>query len=396
MRLPLAWLCVGFGISLSAPAYAQDTKWYDRLRFEGEFRLRHESFFQNDTASRGRLRVRARLGVTAPISSTLTTGVRLATAEPGSVTSHNVTLTGGLTSKNFFLDRAYLTWTPSERFSITGGKFANPLERPRGLMRSELIFDDEVAPEGLHEQVTLVSSREGTVRRFAVMAEQWILSEVSDNPDAWMLGGQGVLELSLGSRVSATVTAGYLGFIHSDLVARLRNANSALVVSNAVVLQDGTVLEGGEALSPSAANPFLGFVNDFDLVNLSAGITIDRAVGRHPLQLYADLVENTGAEDYSTGWWTGLSLGAIRRSGDWSASVLWTRVETDAVLSMYSYSDLGFGGTNVHGPILTAQFRPVGSLTLSYRHHLTRSVVPVGGLPDRRLHRIMFDAGVSF
>jgi hypothetical protein len=76
--------------------------------------------------------------------------------------------------------------------------------------------------------------------------------------------------------------------------------------------------------------------------------------------------------------------------------VLWTRLETDAVLSMYSYSDLGFGGTNVHGPILTAQFRPVGSLTLSYRHHLTRSVVPVGGLPDRRLHRIMLDAGVSF
>jgi hypothetical protein len=211
-----------------------------------------------------------------------------------------------------------------------------------------------------------------------------------------MLGGQGVLDLSLGSRVNATLTAGYFGFIHSGLLARLRNTNSALVVSNAVVLQDGTVLGGGEALSPSAANPFLGFVSDFDLLNLSAGVTIERAVGRHPLQLYADLVENTGADDHSTGWWTGLSLGAIRRSGDWSASVLWTRLETDAVLSMYSYSDLGFGGTNVHGPILTAQFRPVGSLTLSYRHHLTRSVVPVGGLPDRRLHRIMLDAGVSF
>jgi hypothetical protein len=163
-----------------------------------------------------------------------------------------------------------------------------------------------------------------------------------------------------------------------------------------VVLQDGTILEGGQSIAPPSGNPFSGFVSDFEILSLAAGISIDSAVGRHPLQLYVDLAENTAAADQSTGLWTGLTLGALRRAGDWSASVVYTRVETESVVSMFSYSDLGFGGTNVEGPILTAQFRPVGTLTLSYRHHLTRSVVPVAGPSDRRLHRIMLDAGVSF
>ena len=395
MRQRLEW-CLLLLVCPVGRASAQEAKWYDRIRFEGDFRLRHESFFQDDTSSRGRFRIRARAGFTFPISSTLTTGFRLASAEPGSVTSHNVTLTGGLTGKNFFVDRAFLTWSPSSLFTITGGKFANPLQRPAGLMRTELMFDDEVAPEGLHEQLTLVSSPEGTVRRFAILAEQWILSEVSNDSDAWMLGGQGVLDLGFGSRVTTTLTAGYYHYLHGDLLARLRNTNSALFVSNAVVLQDGTILEGGQTIAPPSGNPFDAFVSDFEILNASAGISIDRVVGRQPLQLYVDLAENTAAADQSSGIWTGLTLGALRQAGDWAATLVYTRVETESVVSMFSYSDLGFGGTNVEGPILTAQFRPVGTLTLSYRHHLTSSVAPVGGPPDRKLHRIMIDAGVSF
>ena len=395
MRQRLAW-CLLLLVCPVRSASSQEAKWYDRLRFEGDFRLRHETFLQDDTASRGRFRIRARIGFTYPISSTLTTGFRLASSEPGSVTSHNVTLTGGLTGKNFNIDRAFLTWSPSSRFTMTGGKFANPLQRPAGLMRTELVFDDEVAPEGLHEQLTLVSSPQGTVRRFAILAEQWILSEVSSESDAWMMGGQGVLDLGFGSRVTTTLTAGFYGFLHGDLLARLRNTNPALFVSNSVVLQDGTILEGGQAITPPSGNLFAAFVNDFEILSASAGISIDSVVGRQPLQLYADVAENTAAADQSTGLWTGVTLGALRRAGDWSASVLYTRVETESVLSMFSYSDLGFGGTNVEGPILTAQFRPVGTLTLSYRHHMTRSVAPTGGPSDRRLHRIMLDAGVSF
>ncbi|HET9513627.1 MAG TPA: putative porin, partial [Gemmatimonadales bacterium] len=115
-----------------------------------------------------------------------------------------------------------------------------------------------------------------------------------------------------------------------------------------------------------------------------------------PIQLYGDVVYNDGAEDQNLGWWAGLSVGAIRQAGDWAIAGLYTRVEQESVLSMYNYSDLGVGGTNVEGPILSLQYRPMSSLTLSYRHHMVRPVTAVAGLSDERLHRILVDAAVSF
>lgn len=376
---------------------AQD-KWYDRVTFDGDFRLRHESFWQSgdEFDERGRLRIRLRAGFTMALSKSFSTGFRLASIEPGSVTSHNVSLTGTSTTKTIAIDRAFLTWTPSSRVTVTGGKFANPLLRAPGLMRSELVFDDEVTGEGLHQQVNLVSSRTGLVRRFALMAEQWSQQEFSDRTDAWMLGGQAALELAPAARTTLFLSAGYLGWLHGRFLATARNSNAALVVSNSVELRDGTILEGGKPLSPTTANPFAAFVSEFNLVTGSAGLAIDRLLGRHPVQLYADLVHNAGAEEERTGLWSGVTVGALRSRGDWSASVVYTHVERESVLSMYSYSDLGVGGTNVKGPIVTAQFRPARELTLSYRHHFMRPVTPAEGVLDRTLHRIMLDAAVSF
>ncbi len=377
-------------------AQESQTKWYDRITIAGDFRLRHESFFQDGAGARGRLRVRLRAGVTAPLSARFTTGFRLASAESGSVTSHNVSLTGAQAPKSFVLDRAYVTWTPSARFTVTGGKFANPLQRPAGLMRTELLFDDEVAPEGLHEQVNLVSNRTGTVRRVALLAEQWTLLEASAGPDTWMLGGQAVADLAPSARTTVSLAGGYYGYLRGRALATARNTNSALFVSNSVVLRDGTVVTGGKALSPSASNPFASFVSDFRLVNGSAGVAVDRAVGRMPLQFYIDAVHNAGAEEERTGWWSGLTLGASRAKGDWATTVVWAHVEREAVVSMYSYSDLGFGGTNVEGPILTVQYRPARELSVSFRHHYIKPILTAPGDSDARLHRIMVDAAVSF
>lgn len=396
MILRTAYLAGCLLLAVTPLAAQEQERWYERLRFEGDFRVRYESFLPEGGNDRGRLRIRLRAGFTLPVSSTLTTGFRLASAEPGSVTSHNVNLSGGLTPKNLFIDRAWLSWTPSDRFTLTGGKFAMPLERPAGLMRSELIFDDEVAPEGFHERVALVSNESGVLRRVELLGEQWTLQELADRPDSWMLGGQAVVQLAPGERSRVTLTGGYYGFLRGNALAQARNSNSALFISNSVVLQDGTLLEGGQSISPPAGNPFQRFANDFRLISGSAGISLDRAVGSSPIQLYGDVVYNDGAEDRNFGWWAGLSLGSIRRAGDWAIAGLYTRVEQEAVLSMYSYSDLGPGGTNAEGPILSLQYRPMASLTLSYRHHLIRPVTVVAGLADERLHRILLDAAVSF
>jgi len=277
---------VALTVHRSAPAFAQQDsapKWYDRIRFEGDFRLRQEFFSQTEAVPRGRLRIRLRAGFTLPITKTITTGMRVASAEVGNVTSHNVTLTGGLAPKNLVLDRAYLTWTPSSKFSMTGGKFPMPFARPAALFRTELIYDDEVAPEGFHEQVTLSQSKTGVLRRFAIMGEQWIMQELADQPDTWMLGGQAVADLAFSSRVTATLTGGYYGYLRGNQLALARNTNNQLLVTNSVVLRDGTVLDGGRGLAPTAANPFARFVSDFELVSGTAGISIDKVFGRMPL-----------------------------------------------------------------------------------------------------------------
>lgn len=398
----LAYVTIALACLAARPAARlqaqQDTaaKWYERLRFEGDARVRYEYFSLEDVPNRGRFRIRMRAGFTLPISSTVTAGVRIATVEPGSVTSHNVSLTGALSTKTIALDRAFITWTPSDRFQVTGGKFALPLIRPAGLMRSEMIFDDEVAPEGFHEQVNLVVQKSGTLRRLAVLGEQWSLQEVGGGPDTWLMGAQGVAELSLSPRVSATLTTGFYGYLNGKQLATARNSNGALLVSNSVVLQDGTVLEGGKALSPPSGNPFATFANDFELLTAAAGISIDRVFGRMPLQLYVDVVRNGGASNEGTGMWAGVSAGTLRRRGDWAATIVYTRVETEAVMSMYSYSDLGFGGTNNAGPVITLQYRPGRNFTLSARHHVISPINEANAVSPSTLHRLQLDAAVAF
>ena len=101
MRLPFVTIAL---VALAARPAArlnaqQDTtvKWYDRFRFEGDMRVRFESIGVEENPDRGRIRIRMRTGFTVPVSKTVTAGFRIATAEVGSVTSTNISLTGAST-----------------------------------------------------------------------------------------------------------------------------------------------------------------------------------------------------------------------------------------------------------------------------------------------------------
>jgi hypothetical protein len=211
-----------------------------------------------------------------------------------------------------------------------------------------------------------------------------------------MLGTQAIADLTFSPRLSATIGGGYYGYVHGQTLATARNANSALLVSNSVVLRDGTVLEGGRSLSPPAGNPFARYVNDFEILSGTAGIVVDKVFGSRPLQLYVDAAHNLGAETENTAYWLSASAGVLRKRGDWAASVIYARVPTEAVLSIYNYSDLGLGGTNNKGPILQVQYRPGKDFTLSLRHHMITAVNDATGVSSGTIHRLMLDAGVAF
>ena len=380
---------------LPATATAQDRPWYERVRFAGDFRLRSESFFQEGSPDRSRLRIRLRAGFTAPLSDHLTVGFRLATGNPGNVNSRNATLGEGFALKTFRIDRAYVAWSPSDHFEISGGKIGLPLWRPEALLQSEMLFDEEVTPEGLHERVTLISSEEGTLRRLSVQGEQWVLREVSGGEDSWLVGGQAVLELGLASRATLELAGGYYEYLNGRELAQARNGNSELIVSNSVITESGALVTGGFPLTPSASDPFDRFVSDFRLVHASGGLQVAGVLGRG-FAAWVDWIHNNGASQDNDALWVGTSLGEPSGPGDWGIALAWARTEQESVLSFLSYSDFGLGGTNVEGPIIAASWRPLRPLVLELTDHIVTPARAVPGRNSNTLHRLQVDARVSF
>ena len=134
----------------STPAKAETADLLERFSFKGDFRLRHESQF-NDSGNasgnvddRHRQRIRLRLGGRFKMHDDLHIGFRLASGS-SSPTSTNQTLGDSAGTKDILLDRAYVAWTP-ENWKIQGGKFSVPF------MKSELLWDGDVNLEGASEE----------------------------------------------------------------------------------------------------------------------------------------------------------------------------------------------------------------------------------------------------
>ena len=111
-----------------------------------------------------------------------------------------------------------------------------------------MIFDDDLSPEGLHETFTLYDGSEGLLRRFQIHAAQWVYREMARAADGWMFGGQAVATIQILPSTRLTVAMADYYFSKEDLIAQARNTNSALKVTNSVVLQDGTIVRGGTSL----------------------------------------------------------------------------------------------------------------------------------------------------
>jgi Putative porin len=131
--------------SLVAQQAPAEAKWYDRIRFEGDFRPRFDMTHQDlgegkeDEDLRNRFRFRFRLGAHATINKQFAVGFRVASNEGKNPTSGNVTFGSGTAPKTIVIDQVWATWTPNTTLSITAGKFANPVEKPAAGFRSELV-----------------------------------------------------------------------------------------------------------------------------------------------------------------------------------------------------------------------------------------------------------------
>jgi hypothetical protein len=175
--------------------------WLSMFTPFGDVRLRTEGFYAKDLNARTRERLRARLGFTvAPVDEASAT-IRIATGNPDDPISTNQSFERTFTRKSINLDQAYLTIKPAKTFGLEPGwgYFMGGKMPVTAYRTSEMVFDDDLSPEGAQEQLVLVEHREGPLRGVKLNGFQWVVDETSSGGEPWMIGGQIVTDLGSAS-----------------------------------------------------------------------------------------------------------------------------------------------------------------------------------------------------
>lgn len=403
-------------------------KWLDVITPFGDLRNRVEGFYGDNYHAQTRFRLRARVGLNANVTDEISGTVRLATGDSDDPISTNQTYGNTFTRKPFNLDWAYMTLKPGQTFGIEPGWGQIVIGKFNVLLakESEMIWDDDLAPEGASETLNLWERREGFLRNIRVNAIQWEMNEVNNNNDSWIAGGQAAVDTAIGSAATWSASLADYNFIGMNQVARTYlsqyttpagtdkngNFNSSLANSNDVVLNGSQIT---------------GYKYGFNLINVGTELDFTNPVGLGlPVGFWGDFVNNTQARGRDTGVAIGVGVGKagrdwyhdnLKNPGDWGVAYTWEWVEKDAVVSLFSYSDFQYqqpgttqkGSTNVTGSILRLDYELFPNFQLTAKSHFINALDPgiatttnsnkVVGNPlvgNSTLTRFQFDALLKF
>lgn len=295
--------------------------WASRISFDGDVRLRYESrsfgngnsnqitdfaelnddgpYDVNPNTSSGLppllntredrdslLRLRARFGLKAALSESWSAGIRIGTGSDNNPVSTTQTLGGGFGKKDLWLDQGYLTWKPSERLSLTGGRIANPFLSTDLLYSNDLNFDGVAAifNQPLSRDVALF----GTVGAFPVEYSSDTASsngfDKEDSDNKWMYGAQLGATWKINPQHSLT---GALAYYRFDDIEGRRSSPCRPWAGDPECDTDGsrpTFMQKGNTvfllrdIVPNPADPantpnpqYVGLASEFNLLDLNLG-----------------------------------------------------------------------------------------------------------------------------
>lgn len=358
-----------------APAAPPPQPWWERLTFYGDMRVRYEGFFQENLATRQRGRYRLRFGVRTPIVEGVDLNLRLASGESADVTSTNQTLTDFFNRKPINIDQASLSFTPRRARGLTvgAGKFAYPVTR------TQMVWDDDVNWEGAFEQFAATVADV----HLRLVAVQSPMSDVSAGPDAFMFAESAQAGFRLGRHTVQLSIADYL-FKDVDHLAIALDQRTAIRTqqTNAVRRND--------------AGRIVGYQSGFNLVDTIAQATVNTGRANYPVVALANVVVNTrAADDQGTGVWLTGSYGRAATVNTMAVTYTFARIERDAVVSAYNFSDMG-PASNVLMNMATFSVMPKSRVNLDVIAILTRLLDPRPAAANPLLKRIQIDARVTF
>jgi len=225
---------------------------FGRFRWNGDVRVRGESFFQSTVADRNRARVRVRFGFDGRLNEDFLAGVALATGSLGDPTTTNESLTNNFDRKTIGLDKAYIIFNPS-RFRpliLEGGKFSPTWQK------TSVTFDPDLNPEGFDAKLNFDLPKMAVVKNVNLQVMNLLYNEVSGTGglykgrDSYAIGGQIAGRLSFGIW-SMTPSYTLLNWRYQD----------AILNSTAFAVGATSAGQNGNPLTTPTATPPIGPIN---------------------------------------------------------------------------------------------------------------------------------------
>jgi hypothetical protein len=311
-------------------------------------------------------------------TSSVSGGIRVSAGEAPNPASPFVRLGNGFRPVSFGLDQFYVDVRPfgnKERVHAMFGKMPQPFWRgDKGVLRGEMILDDDISPVGATLHTVLVKAKEGQAVTLENVAGYFIVEWFQQARFSGLVGDTSLWadQLNLTYRW-LTLTGEYYHWQNLNSGARAPSfepGQSAILLpgQSAFLLRSGFQITNAELDVGSGVRIFRE--NEFDIFAASAQATIPVSLpllGKSEVVLFGQYSHNSSVEDETDGY--GVSLGVVggdlkRKLKPFSLHGTWRKVEADAALATYADSDLG-AGTDVKGFEITGDYRIHRNLALS-------------------------------
>ena len=221
----MASICSRSGRRPRSPARGDDgeeqAKWYDKLDFGGDFRLRYEGLrlgrASYDDGRRDRFRYRFRVGFHAEVRDDLTVGFQLSSGNPNNPISDNQSFDGGFSKNEISISEAYVRWQ-RHRPPVDHRR---QVPRPRTCGTCPTCTGTTTRSSRARWRCFDVEAGRRAQAQVGLNLYQFVLNESGSGSDSYMFGGQlvPVFELNDDNQIAAGV--GYESISHPAALADL-------------------------------------------------------------------------------------------------------------------------------------------------------------------------------
>lgn len=378
-------------------------KHFGQIRLSGDIRFRFEPFRNHgfdslvEAPSRNRFRIRARLALDGSLNEHFDWGLKLASGIFTDAISSNQTLTDFFERKPFALERAFIRY--DSKGDTIGAQLVAGRFEPT-FRRTQMVWDDDVNVEGASEAIYF--KPKSKLDQLRLVAFQLPFNEVSNGKDGVVYGGQLQSDWKLSPSITANANVAYYGWNHADQVAQALGASPNQVnggISNGAGTtgnQNGPLGTTNRIIRDEEGRP-IGFLANFHLLDLLGNLTFQTRP-RLPLTFTLDYVRNVSRriDDEKNGYWAGVQLGQTVEKGDWLVGYTFTRIEQDAVLVPFNFSDILASNSRTHIP--TVAYQMANGVVLQWTGLFSQranKVVPTSPF-NRWSHRMQFDVIYKF